>query len=598
MLRADGVELNLPEKFDVKVSKWWITENGVKISAKTVDKITSAPIIFHFNENSFYFASNKILYLSIGGQRDYSSISGEGKIIKGKLVGKITSENWNYYKNILHFYDKYTSSLTATIKSNGELHIVDTSTITSICKEREWTEEGWGALKICSGKIYDNIYGGQKKFQTHMILQLPINQSQSSQAFIPDSLVEPDPIQEQLQPTTPMITRSADAEDSVDTQIQETKPKTNYDLCKDPNQDSATREYCANKAYNRKLKEKEQEEEIAEEKSERERQRQEEAYQNMLSDWYEEDHQTNIKFVKGLDGRKKRSQEVEARANRAFHDSIAKDQRERKAKQAEIKIAHDIVDKFGDSYDQQRLSHKKIEELSRDADSEKATKIKNIMRKQYFDSQQIKTQGEAEYQIAKAKEIGKKSKYVETIKDTSLTINKGLAKLDPTGTGDKIVKVMEHAYAGVDGYEKGGGSGLVVKVMDIHTNGMATQTVETAQEYHDLHTKGVKLNKDEKFYDKDGKRLTVIKSGDKAYATAKGDKGEKKNFSMVSRITKKALEKVDETYNPQTKVMNSLKNIKDGITEGDFNKVANGAMDAVDIKDNLTGQLSDEKEGD
>jgi len=73
-LQVSAIELNLPERFDVEVSKCWITENGVKISNKAINRLTSSPIIFHFNKNSFYFKTKKILYLSVEQERYYSRL--------------------------------------------------------------------------------------------------------------------------------------------------------------------------------------------------------------------------------------------------------------------------------------------------------------------------------------------------------------------------------------------------------------------------------------------------------------------------------------------------------------------------------------------
>ncbi len=365
---------------------------------------------------------------------------------------------------------------------------------------------------------------------------------------------------------------------------EETIEETQED---EPYIDNAMREYLKRQKTREAEKKTQELEDEEDEKSQEAEERAEKEHQAMLDNWYEGDRQDNIRHNKELEKDKARRDAIEQRENDIFHNDIAEDQKNRKEKQAIIKRAHDTVDKFGDSYEQQRLSHKKIEELSKNADIEKTNKINSAIRKQFFDSSQMRKEAKAEYEAAKLKEIDKKGKYVKAIKDTSLTINKIIAKADPTGTGDKIVSVMEHAYAGVEGYEKGGGSGAIVKILDLHSNGVATETVDTAQEYRDLHTKGVKLNKDEKFYNKDGERVTKVKSGDKTYATTKGDEGEEKEFSMVDRISKKTLKKVDEIYNPQTKVDNTIKNIKEGVAEGDFNKVANGAMDAADIKDDL-----------
>lgn len=279
------------------------------------------------------------------------------------------------------------------------------------------------------------------------------------------------------------------------------------------------------------------------------------------------------------------------RDNNDIYSDIRKNQdiyderQKQKLKQQLIKRAHYIVDRYGEDYDQQRLTHARIEELSENADIASLQNIIGAVKKQYYDAMEIKLQGDAEYQTNRADEIGNKGKYVNTLKDTSLTANKIIARFDPTGTGDKIVNTMEHTYAAIDGYEKDGVQGAIVKTMDIHTNGIASDTVDTAKEYRDYHSTGLKLNPDEIYYDKDGNRVSSIKSGDITYATPLGDRGKMKLFSLSSRVGQKTINKLDEIYNPQTQVNNTIKTIKEGIQEGDINKIANGTMDAMDIKD-------------
>jgi len=95
--------------------------------------------------------------------------------------------------------------------------------------------------------------------------------------------------------TIPKTNLSANAGVSANTQTQETVPQTTYDPCKDPNQDAAMKEYCANKAYNAKLDREEEADDKAREKAWEEEDKKEEAHQKMLDDWFEEDRQANIK---------------------------------------------------------------------------------------------------------------------------------------------------------------------------------------------------------------------------------------------------------------------------------------------------------------
>ncbi|SFV49817.1 FIG137478: Hypothetical protein [hydrothermal vent metagenome] len=377
--------------------------------------------------------------------------------------------------------------------------------------------------------------------------------------------------------------------------IVEEQPKREFpNPCNDPElkNQKEWKEYCKRKRYNDKLEAQQKQKELEEEES---RKRAEEEYQESLRRWEDETRRENERLAKEFKKQRDEWRERQKRYDKEENEKIANELKKRREFQKQQQLNVKFINKFT-PLDEWHDAYKRIKKLDKTKDTKKAKKIYNAYKKIYYDSEQIKEQGKAEYQNAKANEIGKKAKYVKTIKDTALTINKGLAKLDPTGTGDKIVTTMEHTYAAIEGAEKGGASGAIVKVMDLHTNGIATDTVDTAQDYHDLHTKGIKLNSDEKFYDKDGNRVTKIKSGEKTYATDKGDKGESKEFSLMDRVEKKTIKKLDDTYNPQTKINGVVENIKSGIVEGDFNKVANGVMDAKDLKDDLVGRFTDEEE--
>ncbi len=592
--KSDAVELNLPDRFDVKVSKWWITENGVKINNTLINKITSTPIVFHFNKNKFHFKSGKILYLSDERQKDYSSISAKGKFINGKLTGKIISKNWNYSNGTLHFYDKYTSSLTATIKSDGTLYIIDTNTIANECKSRFQTDEGWGSFKDCSGELLSGMHKIETDFKTHFILKLPINQSQSQQKFIddPQQQIE-EPTQEQPQPITiPKTNLSvnvfANNEVVDESQKKEINPCTDIDFKNDPE----LKKYCANKAYNDQL---DADEAIEDKKIDDELKAQ-------------EAEDIRIEALEKEEAKKRAiAQEAQRKQREAWSDrqnqrdkienqELANDMQKRKDKQeqktkAQRKIyeAKMIVHQFVDKADDRKKYLDKIDELSnKDTNLEDAVKIKNDARKKHYDSSQLAHKKELEKQLKSAKYWDDMSKSTEFVRDSSLTINKVIAKFDPTGTGDKIVNTMEHIYDGIEGYEKDGIDGTIVKLVDKHTNDMGRFSKDRAQEYRDLHTKGLKLNKDEIYYDKDHNRLTTYKSGDRLY-----DKNDQEvTFSYMQRLRKTSISKLDETYNPQTKANKVINTIVEGVKEGDFNKVVGGGLDASDLYGEVKGGLS------
>ena len=457
-LQAEELELNLPEKFNVKVSKHWWTENGTKPTEKNAIKEFNRPYVFHFNKSNFIFSDKKHKYSGDEWGSHYQATEGKGTISNDILKGNFITTGFSYTQNnLLHFLWTSKEIISGKVETNGIIHLTGNNITVTKCKMRENKGQGWSSLNACDSTTLSWLTNFLNNVEAHYLLQLPINQSQSSQKFLSG------PKPETKEPTQPQpIT------------IPKTNLSVNIFANKETQEESQEKGYLneAKIEYRKKEKERiarekaEDLEDLQREKAWEKEDKKEEAHQKMLDDWYEEDRQTNIKYIEGLSGQKKRSKEAEQKENKVFHDNIAKDMQERKTKQAEIKKAHDIVDRFGDNYDSQRLSHKKIEKLSKNADIKKTKAIKNAIRKQYYDSKQTKLQGKAEYQTAKAKEIDKKGNYVKNIKETSLTINKGLAKLDPTGTGDKIVSWQENSYDTIDSYAEGGVNAVIDKFIE------------------------------------------------------------------------------------------------------------------------------------
>ena len=585
-LQAEDMIWNLPEKFNVKVSKHWWTENGQKPTQSDAIREFNRPYTFYFDKNSFTFSDRKHLYSGGTWGRHYQSLKGEGTLKGNVLTGTVITKGLTYTSdNMLHFLWISHEQIRGQVAENGSIHLISKNIKTTSCQMRSNTKDGWGDLNNCDAATLGTLEGFFKNIKTHYLLQLPINQPPSSETFTP----KPQVTLERDEPQQITATKENLSIDLSPTKErakveEESKPEEVY-------QDKYMREYLQ-REKERKAQEKDEEaKELITEQAEETQAKKDEAYKKMLDDWYEEDRQNNIKYNKKLEKEKAKRETTEREENKAFHDKIAEEQKERKDKQAEIKKAHDIINKFGSDYDEQRLSHKKVEELGQNADIEKSKAIKNAMRKQYYDSKQGKLQGKAEYQTAKAEEIDKKGKYVKSIKDTSLTVNKVLAKVDPTGVGEKIVEVQENVGDLINAAEEGGVEGVIVKTTSIVTNKLTNDiggdvVEKTYKHINDYKKNGIQLDKDNKVYDKDGNRLTRYKQGDKVY-------DEKKNeisFSTGNSVIKNILFEVIDERNPIKKTENALTDIKDGVIEGDFNKAIGGGLDASDTINSVKGE--------
>jgi hypothetical protein len=582
---VEAVELNLPEKFDVEVSRWWITENGVKVTNKSLNRITSIPIIFHFNKNSFYFKTKKILYLSDQYQRDYSRVSGKGKLDKGEFVGKMISENWNYSKGTLHFYEKSTSKLTAAINSDGKLYIIDKNTITNECKTRELTDKGWGAFKRCSGKLLLGVH--KTDFQTHMLLQLPINQSQSSQKFIDDPKPEIDePIQVQypkalIDTQTPI---SAGINIPVPTPPVQSKP-TNP--CKDPafKDDPDWKTYCANKAANAKA---DAEYEKANAKEEAEYQRKLVEYEKKKAQWDKEEELRRAAQAKENEANAKRWREANKRQDRIDHQKIADDMQKRKAFQKQQQKNIRLINKFAESGDEWSAAYHRIKKLDQSGDTEKSKKIYSAHKKIYYDSKQLKHQADYTYEMGKEKALAESEKYAKGVRDTALTINKVAAKFDPTGMGDRIVETMENTYETIDAYSKGGIEGVVDHYVEKKASelsgGLSDVAKESIETLKDLKAgKRIKLKSHEYYYDQKGNRLTTYKKGEKVY----NEKHEEVTYSFEKRLFYSALYKANEEHNLIQQGATKTKAFIKAAKSGDINGMVNTSMELKDTKEGI-----------
>ena len=533
---AEAVELNLPERFDAKVLKWWVTENGVKIAQGNGRELSNHGII-HFKKNRFWFSSKSKHYNNNGEMDAITVEMANGTFKDGVLEGKqkgYAEYYTNHFSNANDLIQKVTIlyRLSGYTNSNGVLHIVQRTQEQSAVMRKVVSSYETGVPDHLGKWISNPVWDNSKIDHSHVVhylLQLPINQFQSQQKFIDDPKLE---IQESIpQATTiPKVTLSTNAGVSVNTHTQETVPKTISNPCKDPNQDTAMKEYCTNKAHNTKLDQEEAVEDKAKEKAWGEEDKQEETQQKMLDEWYEEDRQTNIKHIKELDEQKRRSQEAEQRENKTFHDKLAKEMQKRKEKQAKkakaqrkIYESKMIIHQSVDDAEQRKLYLDKINTLSnKDSSLEDATKIKNATRK-FYDAKQLEHQAEAVYQTAKAKEIDKKGKYVKSIKDTSLTANRILAEIDKTGLGKKIFDIQKDIYTYLEGGIDAVAFSRVKGEVDSKTFKLGGGLVDRNAKILKYHTTGLKVTPKDRLYNKNGYLLRKVKKGDRVFNKNKRD---------------------------------------------------------------------------
>ncbi len=239
VLQAEGIGLDLPKKFDVKLSKK-LTDKDLYCVACCYLPFKTTPLIFNFDNGIV----NATINTKVDGYYHYINIS--GNFSSGKFEGKYIRKQGNYYKKrSLH------SLMTEQAKLKGEydkatgildIYIIGVKTVLSkIKKKKNGKISAYGTWRIDYSSSVDFGTGGGWNFY----LQLPINQSQSSQTFIPDTPAESESTQEQPQPITiPKTDLSANVGISDEAIEPEPKIIEAYDQCKDPNRDEAVEEYC------------------------------------------------------------------------------------------------------------------------------------------------------------------------------------------------------------------------------------------------------------------------------------------------------------------------------------------------------------------
>ncbi len=203
-LQADKVELNLPERFDVKVSKHWWTENGTKPTEKNAIKEFNRPYILYFNKSNFIFFDKKHKYSGAEWGSHYQATEGKGTIKHNILKGNLITTGFTYMQNnLLHFLWTSKEKISGKVGTNGIIHLIGNNITVIKCKMRENKGQGWSSLNTCDSTTLSSLTNFLNNVEAHYLLQLPINQSQSSQTITADPKQETEePTQEQPQQIT------------------------------------------------------------------------------------------------------------------------------------------------------------------------------------------------------------------------------------------------------------------------------------------------------------------------------------------------------------------------------------------------------------
>lgn len=104
------------------------------------------------------------------------------------------------------------------------------------------------------------------------------------------------------------------------------------------------------------------------------------------------------------------------------------------------------------------------------------------IRDQTFGADQQRQLGESEEALGEADAQRDSERFSERVRDWSLRVNRGLAHLDPTGTGHKIVKAEQGVSDAVKGFEEDGLRGAIgrtaANALDDHASGVGTTIYE------------------------------------------------------------------------------------------------------------------------
>jgi len=584
-----------PPRFDVIVDKKWETRQGHKVVDRYSLRENRRRLILHFRGNRFFFKDPLHLFADYGNNsRLYLSVSGngivEGKTVQGKMISKVVNASPS---GGIYSYEINNYTLSGNLDSNGRLHLEYRYGGSLQCRVR-MKKSGNDGFKIDpSGQWYvcpaswDQSLPG---FVGYMSLQLPTDPAQvkiiddvngnDASVKIPAGLPSADGMAKRAPsanpvPSQPVSERQGPPPKTV-------SPQPPYDPCKDLDQDAAMKKYCATKAYNAKVRQENAKAQAAiDAEIDRESKTDEVAQARMEKVWAEE----RLRERQTLESQRKAWRARQRESDRYQRERLHRDIAEIHARHEKIARIDTMIDRFGEDYGTKRVLRKKIDALAAGADRQRMENLQQAVRKMTYDSRQIRLQGKADYEQAKAAELGRSAQKAEVIRDTALTANKVLARMDPTGTGEKIVEWQERGYDAIEGYGKGGVAGavdtLVEKEADKLSGGYSDSVKKQIEDYREYTEKGLALKGDEVYYDKAGHRLHRVRKWQKIYNA----KGEEVSFSFGRRIVKAALLKLNEDHNALQSAAENLGAMKKGIREGDVNKVLNAGLELTGSED-------------
>lgn len=577
-----------PPRFDVVVDKKWETRQGRKIADRYSLRENRRRLILHFRGNRFSFKTPLHLFADYGNSLIYLSVSGHGVVEGGAVRGEIITKAVNASASGgIYSYEINSYKLSGNLDSNARLHLEYRYGDSLQCRVRMKKFENGGFKIDPSGQWYvcpaswNHPLPG---FVGHMSLQLPTDPDQVK--IIDDgngneSSVE---IPAGLSSARGMTTRAPTANSVPSQPIAErqsppqgaARPQSPYDPCKDPDQDAAMKQYCATKAYNAKVRQENAAAQAAmDAEIDRESKADEEAQIRLEKAWAEE----RLRERQTLESQRKAWLARQRESDRHQRERLNRDIAEIHARHEKIAQIDKMIDRFGEDYGAKRVLRKKVDALAAGADRQRMENLQQAVRKMTYDSRQIRLQGEADYEQAKAGELGRSAQKAEVIRDTALTANKVLARMDPTGTGEKIVEWQERGYHAIEGYGKGGVVGAVDSLVEKEagdlSGGYSDTVKKQIEDYRQYTGKGLTLKDNEVYYDRAGHRLHRVRKWQKIYNA----KGEEVSFSFGRRIVKAALFKLNEDHNGIQSALQNLRTMEKGIREGDVNKVLNAGLE-------------------
>jgi len=570
---AEG--LNLPEKFVAKIIDGeYSYENGThgKISKYEQKKECS---FFHFEKGRFfnecvshqeYHYHRVLIKYHNKRQGTYTS--------NGSITGIWSQYNRNWFTDSANCeYLRYTNQGRITGKINSDLMITIIEHYgpnNEKIYDRNMEDENGKHICLNGWKLRK-----QKPQIGKIIYHLKIvsngsenNLKSNSNTGAPTKLPEEDFILSQ-----PSDALSVDMEASTSptvTVANSSTPPKPKDPCKDPDfkGDPAWKEYCANKAANAKA---EAEYEKAKAEEEAEYQRKLAEYEKKKAQWNEEKASQRESEDRRIGREREAWRERQKTRDQQEREALRRDTDEIRSFYKELDKSIQLVSRFGG--DEKDREYRRIEKLSKEGvNVQRAKRLHHALRTKHYDSRQAALETESAYQSEREKALESSQAYVEKIRDTSVTVNKVLAKMAPGDIGDDIVEIQETIINAIDNYGKGGAKHSLYGAVRDKIGGEATKFssdyLDNTLRRERFHTTGIEIPDDIAAYDALGQRVKRFKSGDRLY--------DKAGHRIDQGLEKKLLRYRSWT----TQADRDLK-------QGDFNKKFGAVHDAYDTGEKI-----------